>query len=69
MTVSLHGWSDRRLTHFGGGEPPNQRKLGGLSLGLTEVDYGDVGTHPPTLRCESVGTDGRERSFHELHCE
>ena len=47
--------------------PPNQRKLGGLSLELTEVGYDGAGTHLPTPHCGSVGTDGRARSFHELH--
>ena len=50
--------------HRRGGEPPNQRKLGGLSLTVSGVGYGGVGTHLPTLRCGSVGTGGRARSFH-----
>lgn len=34
--------------------PPNQHKLGGLTLRLNEADYGGDGRHPPT---HQSGTD------------
>lgn len=40
--------------------PPNQDKLGGLTLRLNEADYGGDGRHPPTRRYGTGDTDGQE---------
>ena len=42
------------------GEPPNQRKLGGLSLRLNEADCGGDGKHPPIRRNGTGDTDGQD---------
>ncbi|MBW4523549.1 MAG: hypothetical protein KME16_28410 [Scytolyngbya sp. HA4215-MV1] len=37
--------------------PPNQHKLGGLSLTVSVVGYGGGDTHPPTRRNGTGDTD------------
>lgn len=79
--LSQHYFSDGNAeaerecsVNFGGGlvlemsrvGPPNQRKLGGLTLRLNEADYGGGDRRPPTRRNETGDTDGQGR-FSCLH--